>query len=324
MKIVTLTALLWLIFSNIAGAQTTVVGYSAVTSVFLPFWIGKEAGLYKKEGLDVQLVYIASSTTMAQAMFAREVAISTVNSGSVVSSGLQGGDLVLMGAVMNAAAFYIMTRPEIANVQDLRGKKIGVTRLGSSSDFAIREYLQKHKLQPNRDVNIVQVGGMPELAAALNNGSISAAPLSSPSSHVAQQKGNRVIANLADEGIYFVIAGLTTSRRYLREHRNEAKAFLRAFGRATHSMFQQRDEAKRILTKYARIDDPGMLDGSLKYAHDFTEKIPSVKREGVQVVLDQEAAKNAQAREFSAEQFYDNSLVQELVNEGFYKALWGK
>src|SRR2546426_8005298 len=100
MKIVTLTALLWLIFSNIAGAQTTVVGYSAVTSVFLPFWIGKEAGLYKKEGLDVQLVYIASSTTMAQAMFAREVAISTVNSGSVVSSGLQGGDLVLMGAVM--------------------------------------------------------------------------------------------------------------------------------------------------------------------------------------------------------------------------------
>jgi len=324
MKIVTLTALLWLIFSNIAGAQTTVVGYSAVTSVFLPFWIGKEAGLYKKEGLDVQLVYIASSTTMAQAMFAREVAISTVNSGSVVSSGLQGGDLVLMGAVMNAAAFYIMTRPEIANVQDLRGKKIGVTRLGSSSDFAIREYLQKHKLQPNRDVNIVQVGGMPELAAALNNGSISAAPLSSPSSHVAQQKGNRVIANLADEGIYFVIAGLTTSRRYLREHRNEAKAFLRAFGRATHSMFQQRDEAKRILTKYARIDDPGMLDGSLKYAHDFTEKIPLVKREGVQVVLDQEAAKNAQAREFSAEQFYDNSLVQELVNEGFYKALWGK
>lgn len=324
MKIVMLTALLWLAISNFAAAQTTVVGYSAVTSVFLPFWIGKEAGLYKKEGLDVQLVYIASSTTMAQAMFAREVAISTVNSGSVVNSTLQGGDLVLMGAVMNAAAFYIMTRPEIANVQDLKGKKIGVTRLGSSSDFAIREYLQKHKLQPNRDVNIVQVGGMPELAAALNNGSISAAPLSSPSSHVAQQKGNRVIANLADEGIYFVIAGLTTTRRFLREHRGDAKTFLRVFGRATYFMFQQRDEAKKILTKYAKIDDPGMLEGSLKYAHDFTEKIPLVRREGVQVVLDQEAAKNPQAKEFTAERFYDNSLVQELVSEGFYKSLWGK
>ena len=173
------------------AAGPLVVGYSAVTSVFLPFWIGKENGFYKKEGLDTQLVYIASSTTMAQAMFAREVAISTVNSGSVVTSTLQGGDLVLIGAVMNAAAFYIMTRPEIANVQDLKGKKIGVTRLGSSSDFAIREYLQKNKLQPNRDVSIVQVGGMPELAAALNNGSISAAPLSSPSSHIAEQKGNQ-------------------------------------------------------------------------------------------------------------------------------------
>jgi len=306
------------------GAQPTVVGYSAVTSVFLPFWIGKEGELYKKEGLDVQLVYIASSTTMAQAMFAREVAISTVNSGSVVNSTLQGGDLVLMGAVMNAAAFYIMTRPEITTVQDLKGKRVGVTRLGSSSDFAIREYLQKNKLQAGRDVNIIQAGGMPELAAALNSGAISAAPLSSPMSYVAEKRGNRVLANLANEGIYFVIAGLTTSRRYLREHRNDAKAFLRAFGRATHSMFQQRDEAKRILTKYAKIDDPGMLDGSLKYAHDFTEKIPLVKREGVQVALDQEAAKNPKAKEFSAEQFYDNSLVQELVNEGFYKSLWGK
>lgn len=318
------SALVWLTLSSFVGAESTVVGYSAVTSVFLPFWIGKEAGFYKKEGLDAQLVYIPSSTTMAQAMFARQVAISTVNSGSVVNSTLHGGDLVLVGAVMNAAAFYIITRPEIAGVQDLKGKKIGVTRLGSSSDFAIREYLQKHKLQPSRDVNIVQVGGMPELAAALNNGSISAAPLSSPSSYVAEQKGNKIIANLANEGIYFVIAGLTTTRRFLREQRGEAKAFLRAFGRATYFMFQQPNEAKRLLTKYAKIDDPGMLEGSLKYAHDFTEKIPLVKREGVQVVLDQEAVKNPQAKEFTAERFYDNSLVQELVNEGFYRSLWGK
>jgi ABC-type nitrate/sulfonate/bicarbonate transport system substrate-binding protein len=97
-----------LLFAAAAAAAPLVVGYSSVTSVFLPFWIGNEVGFYKKEGLDPQLIYIASSTTMAQAMFARQVAISTVNSGSVVSSGLQGGDLVLMGAVINTAAFYIM------------------------------------------------------------------------------------------------------------------------------------------------------------------------------------------------------------------------
>lgn len=305
-------------------AGPLVVGYSSVTSVFLPFWIGNEAGFYKKEGLDAQLIYIASSTTMAQAMFAREVAVSTVNSGSVVSSGLQGGDLALIGAVINTAAFYVMTRPEIARAQDLKGKRIGVTRLGSSSDFAIREYLKKNQLQAGRDVNIIQAGGMPELAAALNSGSISAAPLSAPSSYVAEQKGNRVIANLAREGIYFVIAGLTTTRRFLREQRSDAKAFLRAFGRATYFMFEQRDQAKSILRKYAKIDDPGMLEGSLKYAQDFTEKIPLVKREGVQVVLDQEMAKNPPAKEFTPERFYDNSLVQELIHEGFYKSLWSK
>ena len=315
---------LWLTVPQKLYAEPLVVGYSSVTSVFLPFWIGNEAGFYKKEGLDAQLIYIASSTTMAQAMFAREVAISTVNSGSVVSSGLQGGDLVLMGAVINTAAFYIMARPEISTVQDLKGKRIGVTRLGSSSDFAIREYLKKNQLQTGRDVNIMQAGGMPELAAALNSGSISAAPLSAPSSYVAEQRGNRVIANLAHEGIYFVIAGLTTTRRFLREQRRDAKAFLRAFGRATHFMFEQRDQAKSILRKYAKIDDPGMLEGSLKYAQDFTEKIPLVKREGVQVVLDQETAKNPPAKEFTPERFYDNSLVQELIHEGFYKSLWSK
>ena len=320
MKLILLTAIIWTALFEFAGAQTTVVGYSSVTSVFLPFWIGKEAGLYKKEGLDVQLVYIPSSTTMAQSMFAREVAISTANSSSVVSSGLQGGDLVLMGAVINTTAFYIIARPDIASVQDLRGKRVGVTRLGSSSDFAVREYLQKNKLQPGRDVT----AGMPELAAALSSGAISAAPLSSPMSYVAEQRGNRVLANLANEGIYFVIAGLTTSRRYLREHRSDAKAFLRAFGHATHAMFQQRELAKTILAKYTKVEDPGMLAGSLKYAHDFTEKIPLVKREGVQVVLEQEASKNPKVKDFSAEQFYDNSLVQELVNEGFYKSLWGK
>ena len=274
MKIIFLSIVYCLALLRGVHAEPLVVGYWAVSSVFLPFWIGKEAGFYQKEVLDAQLVYIASSTTMGQAMFARQVAISSVNSGIVVTSTLQGGDLVLMGAVMNAAAFYIMTRPDISNVQELRGKKIGVTRLGSSSDFAIREYLQKNKLNPNRDVNIIQIGGMPELAAALNNGSISAAPLSAPSSHVAEQRGNRTIANLANEGIYFVIAGLTTTRRFLREQRGDAKAFLRAFGRATHFMFQQKDEAKKLLKKYAKIDDAGMLDGSMKYAYTLPRRFP--------------------------------------------------
>ncbi|MBM4260049.1 MAG: ABC transporter substrate-binding protein [Deltaproteobacteria bacterium] len=324
MKIAAITLLCWLALAETVRAQPVVFGYSSITSVFLPLWIGKEAGLYKKDGIDVQLVYIPTSSTMGQAMFAREVHISTVNSTTVVQSGLQGGDLVLMGALINTTAFYIMARPEVATVQDLKGKRVGVTRLGSSSDFAMREYLQKNKLQPGRDVNILQIGGMPELAAALNSNAISAAPISSPMSYVAEQRGNKILANLANEGIYFVIAGISTSRRFMRERRADAKAFLRGYGRSVHYMYQHKEESKKILRKYVKIDDPGALEGSVQYAYDFTEKIPLVKREGVQVVLDQEAPKNPQAKSSSAEQFYDNSLVQELINEGFYRSLWGR
>jgi hypothetical protein len=89
-------------------------------------------------------------------------------------------------------------------------------------------------------------------------------------------------------------------------------------------LFSNSATRQSILRKYAKIDDPGMLEGSLKYAQDFTEKIPLVKREGVQVVLDQETAKNAPPKEFTPERFYDNSLVQELIHEGFYKSLWSR
>ena len=102
MTIINLAAVIWLLATPALRAEPLVVGYSSVTSVFLPFWIGKEGGFYKKEGLDTELVYIPSSTTMAQAMFAKQVAISTVNSGSVVTSGQQGGDLVLRAPLSTA------------------------------------------------------------------------------------------------------------------------------------------------------------------------------------------------------------------------------
>ena len=165
---------------------------------------------------------------------------------------------------------------------------------------------------------------MPELAAALNSGSISAAPLSAPSSYVAEQRGNRVIANLAHEGISFVIAGLTTTRRFLREQRRDAKGFFARLRPCDAFYVRAGRPGKKYFTQICEDRRPWHARGSLKYAQDFTEKIPLVKREGVQVVLDQETAKSPPPKEFTPERFYDNSLVQELIHEGFYKSLWSK
>jgi len=305
-------------------AQKTVVAWTAVSALNSPYWVMKEAGFLKQEGLDVEMVYIPSSATVAQAMLAGEVAVSAANSQVVVDSGLQGGDLVSFGAMVNVVAFYVMAVPEIKRIEDLRGKPVGVTRFGASTDFGLRMLLSKYGLNAGRDVPVLQIGGMPEIAGALSKRAIFAAPMSYPMAYVAEQAGVKMLANLAKEDIPFMHVGITSTRKYLKENRSRAKALLRAYGRAVHFMHTKKDETKSIIARYAKVTDPGMLEGSLKYAHDFVEKVPLVKPKAFQVTLDQVAVKNPKAKQAKPEDFFDNSLVQELVNEGFFTALWGK
>ena len=323
-KLIVINFVLCFALPPLASAQKFVVGYSGITAIQAPFWIIKDAGYFKQEGLDSNLVYIAASSTMAQAMLAGEVAISTANSQAVVDTGLQGGDLVAVGAIVNFVALYVIAAPEIKSVQDLRGKPVGVSRFGATTDFAMQMFLKKYGLEPVRDVPIIQIGGLPELAAALSNKSIYAAAMSYPMGLVAQQAGMKVLANLAKEEIPFLHQGLTTTGRFMRERRAQAKAFVRAYGKAVHYMHTRKEESKAIVSRYTKVTDPAMLEGTMQYAYDFVEKIPLVKRGAIQVTLDETGKKNPKAKQAKPEQFYDNSLVQELIKEGFFASLWGK
>jgi NitT/TauT family transport system substrate-binding protein len=322
-NIVISTFAAFFIFPPAVLAQKLTVGWSAVSALNAPFWVMKDAGFLNKEGLDANLVYIPSSSTMAQAQVSGDVQISTANSQVIVDADLKGGDLVAVGAVSNAVAFYVMANPAASKVADLKGKRVGVTRFGASTDFAIRTLLEKHDLKPVADVPIVQIGGMPEIAAALSNGAIAAAPMSYPMAYVAQQNGVKLLANMAEEGIAFVHVGITTSRGFLSQRRAQAKAFLRAYGRAVHYMHTDQDGFKKIISKYSKITDPGMLQGTVKYAYDFVEKIPLVKREAFQNTIAEIGERRPDAKRANPEQFYDNALVQELVKQGFFKSLWG-
>lgn len=313
-----------LFFPGTSTAQKFVYGYSAVSALNAPFWVIKEAGFAKQENLEADLIYIPSSSTMAQAMLAGEVAISTANSQVVADIGLQGGDLVAMGAVINVVAFYVMAVPEVKSVAELKGKPVGVTRFGASTDFGIRMLLAKYGLEPVKDVPIMQIGGMPEIAAALSKKSIYAAPMSYPMAYVAEQAGVKILANLAKEDIPFMHVGITTTRKFMKERRAQAKAFLRAYARAVHFMHTRKEETRNIFARYTKIKDQGMLDGSIQYAYDFVEKVPLVKSQAFQVTLDEIGKKNPKAKQAKPEQFFDNNLVQELIDEGFFVSLWGK
>jgi NitT/TauT family transport system substrate-binding protein len=308
----------------VTRAQKFVHAYSSISALNSTFWMIQDAGFAKQEGLDTELVYIPSSGTVAQATLAGEVVISPANGQVIADVGLQGGDLIAMGGVTNVVAFYIMATPDIKTVNDLRGKTVGVTRFGSSGDVGVRMFLTKYGLEPIKDVPLVQLGGLPETATAMSKRTISAAAFSQPMAYVAQQGGARMLANLAKENIPFLHVGITTTRKFMRERRAQAKAYLRAYARAVHFMHTRKEEAKAIFAKYTKIKDQGMLEGSLAYGYDFIEKVPLVKPAGFQVTLDDIAKKNPKAKAAKPEQFFDNSLVQELIDEGFFTKLWGK
>jgi NitT/TauT family transport system substrate-binding protein len=308
----------------VVRAEKSVIAWSAVSALNSPFWVMHDVGFLKQEGLDMELVYIASSPTVARATLAGDIVISGANSQVIVDAGLNGADLVAMGAITNVVAFYVMAAPEIKTVADLKGKVVGVTRFGASTDVGMRMLLAKYGLEAAKDVPFIQIGGMPELTAALTKRTVFAAPMSQPMVYLAQQAGMHMIANLAKEEIPFMHIGLTTSKKWLREHRAEAKAFLRAHSRAIYFMHTHKEETRAIFARYTKIKDQGMLDGSIQYAYDFMEKIPLVKTQAFQVTLDQIAKNNPKGKQAKPEQFFDNSLVQELIDEGFFAKLWGK
>ena len=174
---------------------------------------------------------------------AGEIVLSGANSQVIVDVGLGGGDLVAMGAITNVVAFYVMAAPEIKTVKDLKGKVVGVTRFGASTDFGMRMLLSKYGLEPAKDVPFIQIGGMPELAAALSKKTVFAAPMSQPMVYLAQQAGMRMIANLAKEEIPFMHIGLTTSRKWIKRE-SPAGESLRARlwpGDALHAHAQRGD-----------------------------------------------------------------------------------
>jgi NitT/TauT family transport system substrate-binding protein len=321
-----LTAFCVLPPATVTAAQTQklIAAWSSVSAINSPFWVMNDAGFFKQEGLDVDLIFVLSSPTVAKATLAGEVAFSGANSQVVVDSGLQGGDLIAIGSMANVVAFYVMASPEIKSVADLKGKTVGISRFGGSSDFGMRMLLAKYGLEPARDVAFVQIGGMPEIAAALSKRIISAAMMSHPMAYVAEQGGAKVLANLAKEEIPFMHMGFTTTRKFVKERRGQVKAMIRAYGRAVHFMHTRKEQTRAIYERYTKIKDLGMLDGSIKYGLDFIEKVPFVTTAAFQVTLDEVARSNPKAKQAKPQQFFDNSLVQEVVDEGLFTKLWGR
>ncbi len=295
--------------------------YTAISVAQSPVWVAKEEGLFDKYGLDAELSYVATSTTLTSAMLSGEIQIAAAAEEAVISADLAGADLVMIASGPVRLLFSIYVRPGISSLADLKGKKIGVTRIGSSTDFAARYTLTHNNLAPDRDVAILQLGGVPEILAALRAGQIDAGVLSPPTTFAARKAGLQELVDLAQQDLRFYQGPVVARRSWLKDNREAAMRYLKAYTAAVALMQRDPQKAQSAISKYSQQTDREILSASVIALLKIlpVDQTPTI--DAVKTGLEQAALTNPKAKDADPNVFIDPSLMRDLIKSGFLNTL---
>jgi NitT/TauT family transport system substrate-binding protein len=306
-----------------SGPEKLRVVFSAIGSSQSPLWIGKEARIFRKHGLDVELLYVAGGSRAAQVVLAGEAPVAMFNGGSVISANLAGGDLVNIASGMNVLPFFLVVGPDVKQIEELRGKKIAITRFASATDYALRYAAEKWPVKPDRDFAVLQLGGQPEMMAALKSGAVQGAMLNAEFTILARREGYRDLADVASLGLAFPGSGLNTSRSFIRIRRDTVQRVVRAYTESIHYGRTNKNFSVGVLGKYLKNHDSAFLEAVHGlYFGRYIPKIPYPSLEAMKRALDDIAERDPRARSARLEQFIDANFMKELEREGFIRQLW--
>jgi NitT/TauT family transport system substrate-binding protein len=213
---------------SFAASAMIRVGYPQPSGAMLPLWLVSEAKLDQKYGVPVQNIFISGAARMNQSMVAGDIDVASIG-GAVVNTVLAGGDLVAVAVGVPTYGFSLYARPEVKDIASLHGKLVGIMSKGASSEHAVIALLQRHNLQPGKDVKFIYLGGVREVLAAIDRGIVSAGVLSSPTTLAARRMGQKELVNIASLNLPYMHSGVATRRLFTRQHPDSLKAYLRAY-----------------------------------------------------------------------------------------------
>jgi NitT/TauT family transport system substrate-binding protein len=306
--------------SEAQGLQKLRIGYPSISSRQGQLWIAKDEGLFKKYGLEVELIFLRGGQVAIQALASGDPPIVTV--GNVILANLQGHDVVLVGSVENSYDQIVFVKPgTISRIEQLKGKRFGISGFGSATHNAALILLKKFNLEPAKDVALVPTGPATERMVALNAGKVDATFFNPSEVPQALSMGFVEIIQMADLGVEVQGSGLASSRSFIKNRRAVVKSALKAYVEGIHLFFVDKDAARRSLARYMRTDDRAVLDYSYQHYLKRTPKKPYPTPKGIQFLLDMSASQFPQAKTARPEQFVDLTLLQELEAEGFFNEM---
>jgi ABC-type nitrate/sulfonate/bicarbonate transport system substrate-binding protein len=326
-KIVFLSAALFLMVVTpgqaAEGLQKLRVAYAAITAAFSIPWIAKEAGIFQRHGLDVELVYIAAGSRAVQTLVGGSVDVAAIGGPAGVDAKLAGADTVYVAIPVNRVIVFTVAAPQIQRVEDLRGKSIGVSRIGTVTDFFTRIFVRQAGLVPDRDVMIRGTGGLPETLAALKAGQVHAGTFGFPAVLHARAAGFRVLIDYNTLGFRYPLSGIVVTQKLLRSQEPMIRRFLEAHIEGVHRFRTDPNFAMNVIGKYTQTIDRSILEETQKVYASAFERIPYPDPEDMKLGLTQVAETNPRARSADPREFVEPRLLREIEASGFVKRLYG-
>jgi NitT/TauT family transport system substrate-binding protein len=321
-KVYVVFVLLVLFCSTAAQAQPLKrirIGYPSLSFRQSNVWVAREMGLFAKYGLDVEPIFLRGGQMATQALVAGDPPI--VNIGTVVQASLQGYNLVLIAAVETKYDQIVFARKGINKLEELKGKKFGISGYGSATHNAANILFQHLNLEINKEVTLVPAGPDAERLGAMLAGRIDATFFTSSAAAPARKSGFIELFSVADLGVEVQGNGFATSRSYIASNRDTVKNALKGFVEAIYFVYANKKEAQKVFAKYMRTNDQEILEDSYNGYIKWIPKKPYPTLKGIQYMLDLIAPQLPQAKNAKPEQFVDLSFLQELEKEGFFNEM---
>lgn len=319
------TAALLVAAAPSARAQLTKlnVGYSAISGDALPAWLAKDAGIFEKNGLDVQPVFFTGGTTAIMALVSADTPIAQLAGPAVVNSVMAGSDATIVAGGVTSLNYYLQSRADIKTPEQLKGGSVAISRFGSSSDFIARYALTKIGLTPGKDVTIVQIGSTTARVDAVIAGRVSATVVNPPASIIAQKRGMNTLADLPKLGLVYQHTAVATTKKYIRENRDVVRRYVKSQIETVHRIYTDKESSIRALGRFiGRTVDRDVLEKTwenlINEAVLPRKQYPSV--EGLKTIL----ASEPKAKSHNPEDYFDASFVRELDQSGYTDSLYKK
>jgi NitT/TauT family transport system substrate-binding protein len=285
-------------------------------------WIAQEAGLFKKYDLDIPLVFVTPGAPAVAAILSGDSEVAVIGAASITRPFVQGNkDPVLIGGIKSLLTHSIIAKPDIKRPEQLKGKRIGVSRIGSNPHYFAEQALRRYGLE-SRDVNYIQAGGAPETLATLVAQGIDAAVLTVPTDAQALKLGYHYVIYGPDLRIAYAATTLTTRRSIIAKRAPVIGRFMRCMAEAAKIMHTDREYTYKVLGKYLRIDDRKLLEASYNVEIKALEPRLAIKLEGLQSTLEEIAPTDPRAKNVKPQEMVDTRYLDEMEKSGFMDQLW--